>query len=169
MMIFIYFPNFRLHDRLRDCPGAEHLKIEAGIKVQKFMDWALHCIHMHHCPEERQSCRWNCNTLQEVQLHLSAFRAFLDIAGDNLSGKIFTEAFDAACFPLTLFSSLFEPGWSSGSSAVSIKGLLSLLVEGGADNVNQCFLEAARFGSTELVRILLEVISVALIDLKIGS
>jgi hypothetical protein len=89
---------------------------------------------------------------------LSAFRAFLDIAGDNLSGKIFTEAFDAACFPLTLFSSLFEPGWSSGSSAVSIKGLLSLLVEGGADNVNQCFLEAARFGSTELVRILLEVI-----------
>ncbi|KAK3154395.1 hypothetical protein QOZ80_2BG0189980 [Eleusine coracana subsp. coracana] len=149
----------RLHDRLRDCPGAEHLKIEAGIKVQKFMDWALHCIHMHHCSEERQSCRWNYNTIQEVQLHLSAFRAFLDIAGDNLSGKIFTEAFDAACFPLTLFSSLFEPGWSSGSSAVSIKGLLSLLVEGGADNVNQCFLEAARFGSTELVRILLEIAS----------
>jgi len=33
-----------------------------------------------------------------------------------------------------------------------------LLVEGGADNVNQCFLEAARYGSTELVRILLQVI-----------
>jgi len=32
------------------------------------------------------------------------------------------------------------------------------LVEGGADNVNQCFLEAARYGSTELVRILLQVI-----------
>jgi len=31
------------------------------------------------------------------------------------------------------------------------------LVEGGADNVNQCFLEASRFGSTELVRILLQV------------
>ncbi|CAN6273104.1 unnamed protein product [Urochloa humidicola] len=147
----------RLHDRLRDCPGADNLKIEAGVKVEKFMEWALQCIHMHHCSEETQRYRWNCNTLQEVQLHLSAFRAFLDIAGDNLSGKIFTEAFDAACFPLTLLSSLFEPGWSSGSSAVSIKGLLSLLVEGGADNVSQCFLEAARFGSTELVRILLEI------------
>jgi hypothetical protein len=32
-----------------------------------------------------------------------------------------------------------------------------LLVEGSADNVNQCFLEAARYGSTELVRILLQV------------
>ncbi|XP_066321865.1 ankyrin repeat protein SKIP35-like [Miscanthus floridulus] len=147
----------RLHERLRDCPGAEHLKIEAGAKVQKFMEWALQCIHMHHCSEDTHRYRWSCNTLQEVQFHLSAFRTFLDIAGDNLSGKIFTEAFDAVCFPLTLFSSLFEPGWSSGSSAVSIKGLLSLLVEGGADNVNQCFLEAARFGSTELVRILLEV------------
>lgn len=147
----------RLHDRLRDCPGAEHLKIEAGAKVQKFMEWALQCIHMHHCSEDTHMYRWNYNTLQEVQLHVSAFRTFLDIAGDNLSGKIFTEAFDAVCFPLTLFSSLFEPGWSSGSSAVSIKGLLSLLVEGGADNVNQCFLEAARFGSTELVRILLKV------------
>ncbi|XP_066327684.1 ankyrin repeat protein SKIP35-like [Miscanthus floridulus] len=147
----------RLHERLRDCPGAEHLKIEAGAKVKKFMEWALQCIHMHHCSEDTHRYRWSCNTLQEVQLHLSAFRTFLDIAGDNLCGKIFTEAFDAVCFPLTLFSSLFEPGWSSGSSAVSIKGLLSLLVEGGADNVNQCFLEAARFGSTELVRILLEV------------
>ncbi|KAF8653119.1 hypothetical protein HU200_062562 [Digitaria exilis] len=147
----------RLNDRLRDCPGSDHLKVEAGAKVQKFMEWALQCINMHHCSEDTQRYRWNCNTLPEVQLHLSAFRAFLDIAGDNLSGKIFTEAFDAACFPLTLFSSLFEPGWSSGSSAVSIKGLLSLLVEGGADNVNQCFLEAARFGSTELVRILLQI------------
>jgi hypothetical protein len=137
--------------------------------VQNFMDWALHCIHMHHCSEEGESCRWNYSTLQEVQLHLSAFRAFLDIAGDNLSGKIFNEAFDAVCFPLTLFSSLFEPGWSSRSSAACIKGLLSLLVEGGADNVNTCFLEAARFGSTDLVRILLEVISVALFDLKIDS
>ncbi|KAL6899750.1 hypothetical protein ACP4OV_006408 [Aristida adscensionis] len=149
----------RLHDRLRDCPGAGHLKVETGAKVQKFMEWALQCIHMHHCSEETQRYRWSCNTLQEVQLHLSAFRAFLDIAGDNLSGKIFTEAFDAVCFPLTLFSSLFEPGWSSGTSAVSIKGLLSLLMEGGAENLNQCFLEAARFGGTGLVRILLEIAS----------
>lgn len=163
VMLFLLVLIFRLNDRLRDCPGADHLKVEAGAKVQKFMEWALQCINMHHCSEDTQRYRWNCNTLPEVQLHLSAFRAFLDIAGDNLSGKIFTEAFDAACFPLTLFSSLFEPGWSSGSSAVSIKGLLSLLVEGGADNVNQCFLEAARFGSTELVRILLEVILILIV------
>lgn len=165
MLILLFF-KFRLHDRLQDCPGGDRLQIEAGAKVQKFIEWALQCIHLHHCSAETQRCRGNCSTHQEVQLHLSAFRAFLDIAGDNLNGKIFTEAFDAACFPLTLFSSLFEPGWSSGSSAVAIQGLLSLLVEGGADNVNQCFLEASRFGSTELVRILLKVI--AIVDLNMG-
>ncbi|PUZ44145.1 hypothetical protein GQ55_8G067000 [Panicum hallii var. hallii] len=67
------------------------------------------------------------------------------------------EAFDAACFPLTLFSTTFDQGWASGISAAAIQGLLELLVEGGADNVNQCFLEAARYGSTELVRILLQI------------
>ncbi|KAG1331251.1 ankyrin repeat protein SKIP35 [Cocos nucifera] len=72
-------------------------------------------------------------------------------------GKDFTEAFDAACFPLTLFSSSFDPGWASGVSATAIQGLLGMLVEGGADNVNQCFLEASRFGSTELVCILLQI------------
>lgn len=147
----------RLHDRLQDCPGGERLQIEAGAKVQKFIEWALQCIHLHRCSEDTECYKANCSTHQEVQFHLSAFKAFLDIAGDNLSGKIFTEAFDAACFPLTLFSTLFEPGWSSGSSAVAIQGLLSLLVEGGAENVNQCFLEASRFGSTELVRILLKI------------
>ncbi|KAL0392406.1 UNVERIFIED_CONTAM: Ankyrin repeat protein SKIP35 [Sesamum radiatum] len=78
-------------------------------------------------------------------------------AGNHLTGKDFTEAFDAACFPLTLFSSSFDPGWASGISATAIQGLLGMLVEGGADNVNQCFLEASRFGSTELVRILLQI------------
>ncbi|KAL2922412.1 Ankyrin repeat protein SKIP35 [Bienertia sinuspersici] len=92
-----------------------------------------------------------------VKLQLSAFKTFLDLAGNNLTGKDFTEAFDAACFPLTLFSSSFDPGWSCGSSATAIQGLLGMLVEGGADNVNQCFLEASRFGSTELVRILLQI------------
>ncbi|KAG9136207.1 hypothetical protein Leryth_003809 [Lithospermum erythrorhizon] len=82
---------------------------------------------------------------------------FLDLAGSHLTGKDFTEAFDAACFPLTLFSSSFDPGWASGISATAIQGLLGMLVEGGADNVNQCFLEASRFGSTELVRILLQI------------
>lgn len=93
----------------------------------------------------------------EIQLQLSAFKTFLDLAGDRLTGKDFTEAFDAACFPLTLFSSAIDPGWASGIAASAMQGLLGMLVEGGADNVNQCFLEAARFGSTELVRILLQV------------
>lgn len=102
------------------------------------------------------------NSAVEVQLQLSAFKTFLDLAGDNLNGKDYTEAFDAACFPLTLFSSSFDPGWATGISATAIHGLLALLVEGGADNVNQCFLEASRFGSTELVRILLQVKSLVL-------
>ncbi|KAG0493213.1 hypothetical protein HPP92_004207 [Vanilla planifolia] len=42
-------------------------------------------------------------------------------------------------------------------AAYLVQGLLGMLVEGGADNVNQCFLEASRFGSTELVRILLQI------------
>ena len=82
---------------------------------------------------------------------------FLSLAGGSLSGKDYAEAFDAACFPLTLFSGAIDPGWAMGISASSVQGLLSLLVEGGADNVDQCFLEAARFGSTELVRILMQV------------
>ncbi|MED6122984.1 Ankyrin repeat protein skip35 [Stylosanthes scabra] len=82
---------------------------------------------------------------------------FLDLAGNRLTGKDFSEAFDAACFPLTLFSSSFDPSWALGISATVIQGLLSMLVDGGADNVNQCFLEASRFGSTELVRILLQI------------
>jgi hypothetical protein len=97
------------------------------------------------------------SSIAEIQLQLSAFKTFLDLAGNQLTGKDFTEAFDAACFPLTLFSTSFDPGWASGISAAAIQGLLGMLVEGGADNVNQCFLEASRFGSTELVRILLQV------------
>ncbi|MCI48073.1 F-box/ankyrin repeat SKIP35-like protein, partial [Trifolium medium] len=98
------------------------------------------------------------NSAVETQLRLSAFKTFLDLAGNRLTGKDFSEAFDAACFPLTLFSSSFDPGWAFGVSASVIQGLLGMLVEGGADNVNQCFLEASRFGSTELVRVLLQVI-----------
>ncbi|CAD6257764.1 unnamed protein product [Miscanthus lutarioriparius] len=93
----------------------------------------------------------------KVQLQLSAFKTFLDLADNELTGKDFTEAFDAACFPLTLFSTTFDQGWASGILAAAVQGLLELLVEGGADNVNQCFLEAARYGSTELVRILLQI------------
>ncbi|XP_010524207.1 PREDICTED: ankyrin repeat protein SKIP35 [Tarenaya hassleriana] len=146
----------RLHERLQECNGDEVLKAEAGAKVQKFTEWALKCIGFHsRCQGTRD--RVSQNSTVEIQLQLSAFKMFLDLAGNHLTGKDFTEAFDAACFPLTLFSSSFDPGWSSGMSATVVQGLLGMLVEGGADNVNQCFLEASRFGSTELVRILLQI------------
>uniref|UniRef100_A0A6M2FAS1 Ankyrin repeat protein SKIP35 n=1 Tax=Populus davidiana TaxID=266767 RepID=A0A6M2FAS1_9ROSI len=146
----------RLKERLQECNGDEVLKAEASAKVQKFTEWALKCIGFHsRCQVNRD--RVIQSSIAEVQLQLSAFKTFLDLAGNQLTGKDFTEAFDAACFPLTLFSSSFNPGWSSGISATAIQGLLGMLVEGGADNVNQCFLEASRFGSTELVRILLQI------------
>ncbi|XP_057957057.1 ankyrin repeat protein SKIP35-like [Malania oleifera] len=146
----------RLHERLQECNGDEVLKAEAGAKVQKFTEWALKCIGFHsRCHGNRD--RVSHSSAVEIQLQLSAFKTFLDLAGNQLTGKDFTEAFDAACFPLTLFSSSFDPGWASGISATAVQGLLGMLVEGGADNVNQCFLEASRFGSTELVRILLQI------------
>ncbi|GMH29699.1 hypothetical protein Nepgr_031542 [Nepenthes gracilis] len=146
----------RLHERLQECNGDEILKVEAGAKVQKFTEWALKCIRFHsRCHGNKD--RVNYDPDVEVQLQLLAFKKFLDLAGNNLTAKDFTEAFDAACFPLTLFSSAFDPAWSCGTSASVIHGLLGMLVEGGADNVNQCFLEASRFGSTELVRILLQI------------
>ncbi|VFQ83945.1 unnamed protein product [Cuscuta campestris] len=146
----------RLQERLQECNGDEILKAEAGAKVRKFTEWALKCIGFHsHCQGKGDSVAHI--SASEIELRLSAFKTFLDLVGNNLTGKDFTEAFDAACFPLTLFSSSFEPGWASGSSANGIQGLLGMLVEGGADNVNQCFLEASRFGSTELVRILLQI------------
>ncbi|VVA22371.1 PREDICTED: ankyrin repeat SKIP35 [Prunus dulcis] len=146
----------RLHERLQECNGDEVLKAEAGAKVQKFTEWALKCIGFHSRGQGKKD-RVNNSSSVEIQLQLSAFKTFIDLAGNQLSGKDFTEAFDAACFPLTLFSSSFNSGWASGISATAIHGLLGMLVEGGADNVNQCFLEASRFGSTELVRILLQI------------
>ncbi|KAL3642163.1 Ankyrin repeat protein skip35 [Castilleja foliolosa] len=144
----------RLSERLQECNRDEVLKAEAGAKVQKFTEWALKCISFHSRSQGNKVCH---NSIVEIQLQLSAFKTFLDLAGYHLTGKDFSEAFDAACFPLTLFSSTFDHGWASGTSATAIQGLLSMLVEGGADNVNQCFLEASRFGSTELVRILLQI------------
>ncbi|KAK4751869.1 hypothetical protein SAY87_020667 [Trapa incisa] len=146
----------RLHERLQECNADDVLKAEAGAKAQKFTDWALRCIGLHS-RNQGNSDRISRNLTVEIQLRLAAFKAFLELAGNHLTGKDFTEAFDAACFPLTLFSSTFDPGWASGISATVVHGLLSMLVEGGADNVNQCFLEASRFGSTELVCILLQI------------
>lgn len=146
----------RLHERLQECNENEVLRAEAESKVYRFTEWALKCIGFHSRGQNRRG-QSNHSTLLEVHLQLSAFKAFLELAGNNLTGRDFTEAFDAACFPLTLFSSSFDPGWASGVPASAVQGLLGLLVEGGADNVNQCFLEASRFGSTEVVRILLQI------------
>ncbi|KAL1334391.1 hypothetical protein AAHE18_11G173600 [Arachis hypogaea] len=145
----------RLHERLQECNGDEILKVEASAKVQKFTEWALKCISAHSRLQDVDNV--GHISAIEVQLQLSGFKMFLDLAGNRLTGKDFSEAFDAACFPLTLFSSSFDPSWALGISATVIQGLLGMLVDGGADNVNQCFLEASRFGSTELVRILLQI------------
>ncbi|ERN10124.1 hypothetical protein AMTRI_Chr13g124460 [Amborella trichopoda] len=146
----------RLSERLEECNGDEVLKAEATAKVQRFTEWALKCIGFHsRCQGSKNSVLHS--SAVEIQLQLSAFKAFLDFAGDQLTGKDFTEAFDAACFPLTLFSSAIDTRWTSGIASSAMQGLLGMLVEGGADNVNQCFLEASRFGSTELVRILLQI------------
>eukprot|EP01018_Ginkgo_biloba_P022605 Gb_35106 [translate_table: standard] len=146
----------RLRERLQECNGNEMLKAEAAAKVHRFTEWALKCIGSHS-RGRGSGDRVVHSSAIETQLQLSAFRRFLDLAGDRLTGKDYTEAFDAACFPLTLFSSAIDPGWASGIAASAMQGLLGMLVEGGADNVNQCFLEAALFGSTELVRILLQI------------
>ncbi|KAK3118661.1 hypothetical protein QOZ80_9BG0703480 [Eleusine coracana subsp. coracana] len=146
----------KLHERLQESHNDEVLKAESSAKVHKFTEWALKCIGLHSRVRENKG-RGNHDTIIEVQFQLSAFKTFLDLADNELTGKDFMEAFDAACFPLTLFSTTFDQGWASGISAAAVQGLLELLVEGGADNVNQCFLEAARYGSTELVRILLQI------------
>jgi len=153
---------FRLRERLQECNGDEILKAEAGAKVQRFTEWALKCIGSHSLGKGASpgdiSMAIIHSSAVESRLQLTAFKRFLELAGSWLTKKDYTEAFDAACFPLTLFSSAIDPGWATGIAASAMQGLLGLLVEGGADNVNQCFLEAARFGSTELVRILLQVI-----------
>nr|PNR33308.1 hypothetical protein PHYPA_025251 [Physcomitrium patens] len=154
----------RLGERLQECNGDEILKAEAAAKVQRFTEWALKCIGSHSReagahPGSSGDIGMTIihSSAVESRLQLMAFNRFLELAGSRLTKKDYTEAFDAACFPLTLFSSAIDPGWATGIAASAMQGLLGLLVEGGADNVNQCFLEAARFGSTELVRILLQI------------
>ena len=157
---------YRLRERLQECNGDEILKAEAAAKVQRFTEWALKCIGSHSrgkgahpgSPGDTSMAIIHSSAV-ESRLQLLAFERFLELASCRLTKKDYTEAFDAACFPLTLFSSAIDPGWATGIAASAMQGLLGLLVEGGADNVNQCFLEAARFGSTELVRILLQVIN----------
>ncbi|XP_024363780.1 ankyrin repeat protein SKIP35 isoform X2 [Physcomitrium patens] len=164
----------RLRERLQECNGDEILKAEAAAKVQRFTEWALKCIGSHSRGKGAQpgspgdmGMEIIHSSAVESRLQLMAFKRFLELAGFRLTRKDYTEAFDAACFPLTLFSSAIDPGWATGIAASAMQGLLGLLVEGGADNVNQCFLEAARFGSTELVRILLQIAQRNLVDLDV--
>lgn len=152
-----------MHERLKECNGTEFLKKEASDKVLKFTEWAMKCIGIHHGNNHTKKQI----TPSEVQFQLSAFETFLDLAENRLTIRDFTEAFDAACFPLTLFSCSFDPGWASGNSAAVIRGLLNMLADKGADNVNQCVLEAARFGSTEVVRMLLQVSGILNLLLRI--
>ncbi|MCO5573185.1 hypothetical protein L7F22_026952 [Adiantum nelumboides] len=149
----------RLRDRLKECSGDELMKAEAAAKVQKFTEWALKCIgsHSRRRSKGEDGGHMSKSSVVESRMQLTAFKRFLNLAGHGLTTKDYAEAFDAACFPLTLFSGSIDPGWASGISASAMQGLLTMLVEHGADNLNQCFLEAARFGSTELVRILMQI------------
>ncbi|CAM6069763.1 unnamed protein product [Sphagnum tenellum] len=118
----------RLHERLKECNGDEVLKAEAAAKVQRFTEWALKCIGSHTCRRRggSQSGGAACDvvttttsamhslTAIESCRQLMAFKKFLDLAGFQLSKKDYTEAFDAACFPLTLFSNAIDPGWATG-------------------------------------------------------
>ncbi|XP_028550649.1 ankyrin repeat protein SKIP35 isoform X2 [Dendrobium catenatum] len=88
--------------------------------------------------------------INDVRLQILGFKAFLNIAGSNLSRNDFLEAFEVACFPLTHIQN-FYPGWEFGGGAYLLVSLLTMLVEGGANNVNQSLLEATQFGSTELL------------------
>ncbi|CAK9222156.1 unnamed protein product [Sphagnum troendelagicum] len=145
----------RLHERLKECIGDEVLKAEAAAKVQRFTEWALKCIGSHTCRRRGGSqsggaacdvvttTTWAMHSLTAIEScrQLMAFKKFLDLAGFQLSKKDYSEAFDAASFPLTLFSNAIDPGWATGLAASPMQGLLGLLVERGADNVVQWFVE----------------------------
>ncbi|KMZ65344.1 hypothetical protein ZOSMA_325G00020 [Zostera marina] len=75
-------------ERLLECHGDVVLKAEAGVKVQKFTDWALRYIGFH------TRCKGN-SARDSTQLQLIAFKTFLDLAGNRLTERDFTEAFDA--------------------------------------------------------------------------
>lgn len=79
------------------------------------------------------------NSAIEIQLQLSAFKTLVDLVGNHLTGKDFTETFDAEYIHFALFSNSIDHGWASGISATSIQGLSGMLVERGANNVNQAY------------------------------
>lgn len=141
-------------ERFQKSNRDEVFKAKADRNVQNLSNWVMKCIKSH---SERFEKKGNGQkiTINDVRLQILGFKAFLNIAGSNLSRNDFLEAFEAACFPLTHIQN-FYPGWEFGGGAYLIVNLLTMLVEGGANNVNQSFLEATQFGSTELVRIFLQ-------------
>ncbi|KAF3777732.1 hypothetical protein EJ110_NYTH45270 [Nymphaea thermarum] len=60
-----------------------------------------------------------CSDVEDVtrliKRQLIAFKRFLEMVGDQLIGKTFSDAFDVACYhPLILFSGAIESCWASG-------------------------------------------------------
>ncbi|XP_058069319.1 ankyrin repeat protein SKIP35-like [Magnolia sinica] len=146
----------RLSERLEEREGNAVLKSGAAAKIQGFTEWALNCVGFYSYFKGNNDRVMNSWVI-ELQLQLSAFRELLDLIGVHLTVKDFTEAFDAACFALTLFFSAIDPGRVSGITSSAIQGFLEILLEWGADDFNRWVLQASCFGSTELVRILLQI------------
>ncbi|CAI9756902.1 unnamed protein product [Fraxinus pennsylvanica] len=110
-------------ERLLECNGDGVLKMEVGTKVQKFTEWALKCKCIHsHCQENKDEV--GCYAATDIQLQLPAFRTIVNLAGNNHTGKDFTETIDEECFHYALFFSSNDHGWASGISATSIQRFL---------------------------------------------
>ncbi|KAH0464205.1 hypothetical protein IEQ34_006991 [Dendrobium chrysotoxum] len=144
----------RLINHVQKSNRNEVFKAKADGLVKDLSKWVMSSIENH---SERFEKKGNGHkiTINDVRLQILGFKAFLNIAGSNLSRKDFIVAFELACFPLTRAQN-FYPGWEFGGGAYLILSLLTMLVEGGANNVNQSLLETTQFGSTELVRIFLQ-------------
>lgn len=121
----------------------------------RFVDWATMWIKEHQGSSDSPKMF----TLSEIQLQLKTFRTFLDLAEDRLTICDFAEALHGACTSFIIYSCSLSPDWVSGTSAAVLRGLLNILVERGANNVNQCILEVSQFDCAEFVGMLLQVSS----------
>ncbi|XP_017697998.1 ankyrin repeat protein SKIP35-like isoform X2 [Phoenix dactylifera] len=145
----------RVKEHLQAYEGAVPMKAKWSVNLEKFISWAFYLIEFHRRNQGNRDK--DIQSIFETQLQLSAFKTFLNIARENIMGQNFGLAFDAACFSLSLLSNSVNHGWSSGVARDAVLELLGFLVEGSVEIVNQCFMKAARFGSTELVSILLQI------------
>lgn len=147
---------YRIKEHLQVYEGSVDMKAIWSANLEKFISWAFNLIEFHwHNQENKDKDIHKSNF--KTRLQLSAYNSFLNIARENITGQDFGRAFDAACFSISLLSNSANHGWSSGVARDAVLELLGFLVEGGAENVNECLIKAARFGSTELVSILLQV------------